>query len=394
METLEDLSTEKDIGRFNGIVYGRTKGRFSGRNSLQEPYSVPFEITFPIEISRGTARILVEPPHFVERFVARDNILGPEFIFARGIGHASVGYSFVGQRILDPSPGFELIIRGKTMPETPPTNPADTTYTDREIIASFAGALRRRFVSRKVYSIGFSDSGSALRQVLQADYGENLFDLSFPSITTPIAPIDNRGRVIVFNTEFDFRPVDATSPNYRRYTAAGGPHITDTKNNRQQFPDPPPHGSTFPPVAGTTPINWLPFFKALFVAGDKWITEGHEPPPSAVLELTPSGNIKRNEKCNALGGIRHPALQLDEARFIGSVVRGQGWQLFGAYGSVRFVTEADFPAYLESFRRAVESLVESRLLLQKDATDLINKANLKPPNTFTINYADGLFDLG
>lgn len=392
MGTLEDLSTQKSFGSFGGIKYSRITGRFWGQNSAGEAFSVPFEVVFPT-VPQRSSRYLVEPPHFSGGLIVRDGYFGPDFIFSRGLGYASVGYSFVGKRILDPNPGFKLIIRGKSMPQPPPTSPADTEYTDREIIALFTKDIRQRFGARKMYSIGFSDSGSAVRKILQnPTYGTNLFDLSFPGLTSPMISIPNTGRVMIFNSEYDTLPpipTDPGSPDYRRYAVAGAPHIPDTECSRQFFPDP---GKVAPPVAGTTPIDWVPFFKALFVAGDQWITEGTEPPPTTLLEWTPSGNIARDETGNALGGIRHPALQLSEARFADSIIRGDGWPLFGAYGHPRFVNE--IPNYLESFRQAAGSLVRSRFLLRLDSTDMIEKASLLPPSTFTFNYAAGLFKVG
>lgn len=391
METLQDLSTQKSFGSFGGINYSRITGRFCGQNSAGEAFSVPFEVTFPT-IPQRFVRYLVEPPHFDGGLIVRDGYFGPDFIFSRGLGYASVGYSFVGKRILDPNPGFPLIIRGKTMPQPPP-GPGDTEYTDREIIALFTKHIRQRFGAKKIYSIGISDSGSAVRQILQHPlYGMNLFDLSFPGLTSPMISIPNTGRVMIFNSEYDTRPpipTDPGSPDYRRYVVAGAPHIPDTEYTRGFFPAP---GTVAPPVAGTTPIDWVPFFKAIFVAGEQWITAGTEPPPSTLLEWTPSGNIARDEKGNALGGIRHPALQLSEARFIDSIIRGNGWQLFGAYGHPRFVNQ--IPNYLDSFTQAADSLVDSRFLLRQDSRDMIAKASLIPPSTFTINYADGLFNFG
>lgn len=389
MATLEDRS-QKPFGTFGGITYLQIKGRFTGENSAGEAFSVPFEITFPKPPQR-VQRFLLEPAHFDAGLLVRDGYVGPDFIFSRGFYHASVGYSFVGKRILDPNPGFPLLIRGKSMPQPPP-GPGDTEYTDREIIALFTKELRHRYAAHRIYGIGITDSGSAIRGVLQASYGQNLFDLSLPGLTAPLSAILNTGRVIVFNGEFDARKVDATNDaawNYRRYAVAGAPLIPDTKFSRAFFPAP---GTFAPPVAGTTPIDWVPFFKALLLAGDLWITKGTEPPPSAVLEWTASGNIVRDEKGNAVGGIRHPAVELSEARFADSIIRGDLWQSFGGYGHL--TPPNQIPTYLESFTQATDSLVQSRLLLREDSIDWIAKASLNPPSTFTINYALGLFNFG
>jgi hypothetical protein len=344
----------------------------------------------------GIGRLIVEPPHFTSGLLAREGFLGPEFLFGQGFIHASVGYSHFRQRILDPNPGFEVLVNGQPAPSPPPppAPPLWEPYTDREIIADFARALRQNPYGlvgsiEKVYVLGFSDSGDAVRRILEAEYGQNLFDLWFPGTIAPFNPIEGRGQVIVFNTEADFQPVNAVSPSYRRYVAAGCPHIPDIEFTRQQFPGPFP-----PPVTGTTPLNWNPFMRALFVAGDSWVTEGQEPPPSTVLELTPSGEIARDEKGNARGGIRHPALELGEGHFIASQ-NISGWTLFGGYDQVSSIGDAgfftDFNSYKVEFGNAAKALCDAGFLLKDDEKNLRKNAKLMPPFTFTQNYQAGRF---
>lgn len=75
--------------------------------------------------------------------------------------------------------------------------------------------------------------------------------------------------IIVINIDADFDALwssDSEFPQYRYYAIAGGPHAS---------------------IAGTTPINWLPFARALFIAGDEWVRNGTPPPASEKLNSFP-----------------------------------------------------------------------------------------------------------
>ena len=392
MGNLERPRASEEVGRFGRVEYVRHRGRFTG-STARGPYSVPYEVTAPLNAVGGNNRLVFEPPHFADGLNVRNVILGPRSIFGRGFAHASVGYGNNGLAILDARPGFEVVLAGR------PYSPAPPVVEDFEIMAQFVGALRENphnLVGRveKVYGIGFSNSGRAVREVLRQPFGQNLFDFSIPGNTGPFNSLPGRGRVMVFNTEFDWVPVNETSPDYRRYAVAGGPHIPDCEELREQIP-PGPQGP--PPIAGTTPLNWLPFLRALFVAGDRWVTEGVEPPPSVVLKLTPAGDqIARDARGNALGGIRHPALELGEARFLASVGRQPGnWRLYGGYDNVVSVGapgfQKNFGQYVKAFNAAAKALERAGLLLDEDERRLSRQAMLNPQATFTQNYQAGLF---
>lgn len=394
MSNIEKPLSQANAGVFNRINYVLYKGRFAGTTS-HGTFSVPYEITAPAEPAEGNRRILLDVPHFSNGPISRRAILGPEFLFGSGFSHASVGYSTIRKRILDPKPGFDIVI-----PDADPEEPR----TDREIITLFASALRTNPFNlvgniQKVYAIGFSDAGNAVLKILNQPYGRDAFDLSFPCISDiGSEPVPVSGKVIVYNTEWDFTPIKGNAPNYRWYAGAGCPHISDSEQSRQIFPGSP---TPLPPVKGTTPINWDPFMKALFIAGDRWVTEGQEPPPTALLRTTPAGQIMRDAKGNALGGIRHPALEVGEAKFIASIERPIGdppsdtWPLFGTYENVRSIGDADFfknfGQYVKAFDDAAKNLSRAGFLLKEGEKDLTGKAKLRPQSTFTQNYQAGLF---
>lgn len=399
MSNVESPLHQESAGTFGRLSYTRHRGRFTGETS-QGPFSVPYEITAPSTPAEGNGRLLVEVPHFSDGVIARVSILGAEFLFGRGFSHAAVGYSTFGKRILDPAPGFEIVIAGVSF------NPSQP-QTDREIVTQFAAALRgnpSQLVGsvERVYGIGFSDSGGALHRILNEAHGRDAFDLSFPCVSS-IAPVHRpapvSGKVIVYNTEFDFRPVQGEAPNQRWYVGAGCPHISDSEDSRKLFTGPP--RSPLPPVRGTTPLNWDPFMKALFIAGDRWVTEGRQPPPTTLLDLNPAGQIRRDAKGNALGGIRHPALEVGEAKFNATVNLAvpkpppPSWPLFGGYEQVRSIGDADFfknvGQYVKAFGAAARALVSAGFLLDEDEKDLTRKAKSDPSSTFTRNYQAGRF---
>jgi hypothetical protein len=398
MSNIESPLNKETAGTFNRVNFVRYKGRFTGETS-QGKFSVPYEITAPSP-TEGNLRLLIEVPHFNDGVIARVDILGAEFLFGRGFSHAAVGYSTIGNRILDPNPGFEIVIASVGVNPNQP-------QTDREIITQFAGALRGNPFNlvgdiKKVYSIGFSDSGSALHRVLNEAHGRDAFDLSFPCIASlsPVhRPAPVSGKVIVYNTEYDFRPVEGESPNQRWYAGAGCPHISDSEHSRKLFAGPPQ--SPLPPIKGTTPINWSPFMKALFIAGDRWVTEGQQPPPTTLLKLTTASQVERDAVGNALGGIRHPALEVGEAKFISPAVLPVPvppppvWRLFGGYEQVRSIGDAGFfknvGQYVKAFDAAAKALGRAGFLLDEDEKDLTRKAKLNPSSTFTQNYKAGLF---
>jgi len=396
MSRIEPPTSSQNIGTFNNVTYVRHKGRFTGK-TVEGNFAVPYEITSPSNFADRNATVVFEPPHFTSGPIARDVVLGPAFLFNRSLRHASVGYSNVGQRILNPAPGFTPIIQGKEIKVIPPGAPGE--ITDCNILRQFAQTLREStppFLGRveKIYGIGFSDSGNTVQHVYGL-FGHKLFDISFPCTAPYHPPVKPAGAnpIIVFNAESDFDVETVPDPaftNYRWYAVAGGPHIPDNPLTRTVFNEepPPPHPGFNPPapplIAGTTPLNWVPFIKALFVAGHEWVSNRTQPPASAVLKVGPRGLLARDEVCNAIGGIRHPALELKEATFIASVARGRRWELFGGYSGLR--TFSNFDTYKELFRNATENLVKARFLLKAAASVLNHRATLQPPATYTINY--------
>ena len=251
--SIQPPTTSDNIGTFNKIAYVRHRGRFIGKTE-SGAFDVPYEITLPSSPDEGNGIFVFEPPHSFGGPVGDDSFLGSDFLFANGFSHASVGFGnatdeVTGTEILQQ---FALALRQKT--------------------SFFAGQVDR------IYAVGFSDSANTLLSVYEP-FGHRVFDLTFVCVPDYFEPIKIKGEnpMIVINVDADLDALwspGSDSSQYRYYwyywyyAIAGGPHIPDT-------------------VAGTTPINWLPIARALFIAGDEWVRNGTPPPASGKVNLAP-----------------------------------------------------------------------------------------------------------
>jgi hypothetical protein len=159
---------------------------------------------------------------------------------------------------------------------------------------------------------------------------------------------------------------EITYPSYRLYEIAGAPHIPGA------------------------PLDWTPVLRAVFSAGDRWITEGLEPPTSTFIEATTSGEIDpvyametgiaRDENLNAKGGIRLPdlaigsrqyiAVDINDFPYVGLIHELQCEPLTD--GATRF---ADHEEYLNRFLQETDRLVAEGFLLPGDAEQLLQAAS-------------------
>lgn len=388
---IEPPVSREEVGQFNNIAYVKYGGRFTGDTPCGR-FDVPYEITAPANPRQASGVCLFEPRHATGGTAAL-NSLTRNFIFGRAISHATVRHRTFRLGGLDADPVTDLTVCGDAFPRP-------GAGSDTDILHKFALALRNStpaFMGRvsHLYAAGVSDSGDTVHDIYQT-FGHQVFDITFAFTARYFDPGNVRRQhpIFVVNTEADFNHLAAPRPDlpaYRVYGVAGAAHICDSVPGREAFPDPPKAGSPAPAVAGTTPINWLLVARALFAAGDQWVRSGVLPPPSNTLSADARGNIMRDARGNALGGIRHPALEAGEATFMASVVRG-GWPHFGGYGSPKRLQASEFPGYVESFTRAANALVAARFLLRPAADTLIASARLHPPDTFTLNYMQGRLD--
>jgi hypothetical protein len=220
-----------------------------------------------------------------------------------------------------------------------------------------------------------------------------VLDFSFLFVPTlyqeTYSPHEDANNIMVFLAESDLvraallgahtDTLCGSSLTYRAYEVAGGPHIPDVPWIRDLN-----WGSE-----NTTPLDWTPVARALFLAGHRWTTEGMEPPPNACITRAPDQidpvylaetGIARDENGNALGGIRMPDLEVGRGQYI-ALDPLSFWGLFGTWhdlkceplpgGSIRFRNHG---AYVSQFTHHANKLVAQGYLLPVDADRLISDA--------------------
>lgn len=366
---------------YNGVDFIRYAGRFVS-TTPDKAYDAPFEIVVPDDLSVSNGRLFFEPYHHVSQAGVRDFYFGSDFLFKRGFMHAAVCW----QGSDDPD---HICAPFEGDPET-----------SEQIIIDFVNALKasdRSAVTGQVdyvYTGGYSSVAQILLSLLRTPKGDGLFDLSIPltsgwplpvqefaplpeTMPETLIPAPEAGKVMMVNVEADVVMYNATvlrgddsQPNYRVYEIAGGAHVPA-------------------PLYDTTGVMWLPILRALFVAGDQWVTEGMAPPTSTFIEVVPTDEsdpvydiptgIQRDENLNALGGIHMPDLVLGRAQFVAADL--EVWPKIGKAidltcepltdGSPRFES---YDSYVKQFRDELEALVAARFILPDEVAGLIQAA--------------------
>ena len=394
------IDTSESFGTFDNVEYIVYQGRFTG-TAGGETFSAPFEIVAPADPSQGNGRVVLEPFHpslnhlagegmggplgpatSVHGPIVRNRFLGKAFLFGHGFSHAGICLQ-KDDRACEGFVGAPEMLAGMGF------------------IVSFAQALKAGQAAKMVgdieylYSVGFAASADPLDDLLQGPLGQGLFDLSLLISNgwsyglvrlpeTPEIPVPaGAGRVMVLLSESDVVRYgtllrdDVTQPHYRSYEVAGGPQVSAGRPSS---------------LRGVTGVDWTPVLRALFVAGDRWVSEGIEPPPSTSLDEVVAGEIDplhtfdygiaiaRDANLNAVGGVRVPYLELGQGQFVAIEGRDR-FNLAGTFldlacepladGGVRF---ADHEAYVEQFVAETERLMGEGFLLQDDADVMIEWA--------------------
>ncbi|MEM7130964.1 MAG: alpha/beta hydrolase domain-containing protein [Chloroflexota bacterium] len=389
-------------GTFGSTAYFRTLGTVEG-SGASGPYIAPFEIIAPVDAIDTNGRVVLEPLHFIGGAIARNDYLTQDFLFGQGFSSAGI--------CLQQSAPF--------VPEHPCAEFSGEAGMEAEIVAAFAKALRENSAlsavvgqANTLYATGVAATVNPLHSLILSDEGQSIFELSLfvatgwplpfgppPATLEDYMPPMNSGRVLALTTESDIfqyngaglRIDDLGHSTYRLYEIAGGPHIADTPGTRARFVGPPQ--SPFPSIADTTPLDWSPVLRAMFVAGDQWVVDGIEPPASVYLERAAEDEIDsvykkatgiaRDENLNALGGIRLPDLALGRGQFIAAdaVLMPEPPHMMGGFvdlkctpladGSIRF---PDHDEYIRQYAEFTEQLVSESFLLTEDAEAMIEAA--------------------
>ena len=378
----------KALGTFNGVAYTQYNGQFVGTTAGD--YAVGFEIVAPTDPTQGNGITVVETMHVMGATVGRDAYFTPAFFYSRGFSYAGIWWH---PAEVDPFAGY-------------------SAEEANQILHNFGLALRQDPAMQEMvgpvkhlYAYGVSKATEPLL-TLVASPAATLYDLtlmivpSWPGGTLELCPTANR--VMVFNVEADrimstlsggnVQALRGSSDVYRSYEVAGGPHMPDGPWTRAA-------GVAFGTTSeGTTPLDWAPVLRALFIAGHLWTTEGVAPPPSTHLYDAPFGQvdplyasvysmdlvtgINRDAMGNALGGIRMPDLALGRGVYIPSDPASFFGGLFGAFldkqcepmadGSPPFASHADYVAKVTA---QVQALASQGFLLTEDADRLIAQAS-------------------
>ncbi len=319
-----DASTLSAIshGTFNSVEYTRYEAMFDGVSSNGRPYRVPCQIITPRDPEDGCGLLLFDwlVPSTIPTAVGQEQAdarytMTDDFLFGLGISYATVRCDPAGL--------------GTSSPIPDPTRPWSDGLLDTssefitsagdefDIVADYVKALRTDPVTlqrlgtiTRTAAFGYSASGYKLRGLLRLKMGVGLFNFSLVGGTgngydhpagnkigyssSEKAPLAGVGLEIDFQSETDGVAFDAhktrhEEPNYRVYQFAGAAHIRDVDAAEFGLADP----------ENANPADWVPFFRALFVAGDKWC-DGISPPPSIWLGAPNDPTIVRDAKGNAL----------------------------------------------------------------------------------------------
>jgi hypothetical protein len=377
-------------GTWGGIEYDQYAGVFEGATSTGA-FRVPYRITAPADPSQGNGKVVVEPSHFAVGLEMLNSNLGRELLLSRGFAHAGIGWGVLGNRILDRSvPG--TFIEGGTERYYKRTDDEIVTDFGRALTtdaraAGMLGALQRRYV------VGLSDSANLVVRLVSSGLANGVFDLALPYVAeradnawindpqSTIAAGGFAGKVIAVNSEAEDPKglVDrGIAPlRYRSYMVAGTPHVSL---------EPTEPGLT----AGNTPATSLPQLRAHFIQGDAWVTSAAPPPTSTRLRTTNGSVIDRDASGNAISEdvsvalvARLPFVELGEAHYISGFRGG-----FDNVKTIAGLGFADHASYLSAFGDALEAYATAGFILPDDADDMLARAAVCPPLTYSEVYRD------
>ena len=366
-DDIEAPVTARPAGSFDGVDYVQYDGVFAGHTSTGA-FRVPYRITAPVNPGDGNGAVVVEPPHFATGLGTLEFQLGRDFLLGRRFTHAGVGYSTTSfgpgldKRILDPTVPGTYIEGGF----------ADGVgRTDDEIVADFARALAtdadaQAMVGevRDTYLTGYSDAAGVPLRLVASGQADGVFELALPfTVESPVDPqaalgegkFDGKLLIVNSASEDSSNLVDsgAHPDQYRFYAVAGTPHVSDP---------------LVPLLSNeTTPASWIPALRAHFLQAHRWVRNRVAPPPSSGVD----------------DGPRLPFVELGEAVFHPGFL--------GSYDHVKTIIQLGFAthrAYAKAFNAAVDAYARAGSILPDEASEMMRRASLCPPLTYTETYRD------
>ncbi len=309
-------------GTFRGVQYTRYEAMFDGISSNKRPYRVPCQIVAPQHPQHGRGLLLFDwlVPSVIPTAIGQEQadaryIMTDNFLFGLGISYATVRCNpeGIGTRspISDPTrPWSDGLLDTSSEFITSPGDEFDIVVDYVTALRTDPVALQRLGRINRTAAFGYSASGWRLRGLLRIQMGKGLFDFSLVGGTgngydhpkkneivfsdSEKAPRAGAGLEIDFQSEFDVIALGAhltrhEESNYRAYQLAGASHIRDIDVVEFGLPDP----------EKANPAMWVPFVRALFVAGNNWC-DGIAPPPSIWLGAQDDPEIARDANGNAL----------------------------------------------------------------------------------------------
>jgi hypothetical protein len=113
----------------------------------------------------------------------------------------------------------------------------------------------------------------------------------------------------------------------------------------------------------------------------RWVMEGVAPPRAARLEVDDAGtDFQKDERGNAVGGIRTPWVDVPAALYGGLGQRGDSFAfLFGVTvpydeATLAVLYPGGKPEYLERFERALDAAIDAGFLLPEDRAEILGVA--------------------
>ena len=401
-------------GTFAGVPYTRYEAMFEGVTANNRPFRVPCQIIAATNDGEGSGLLLFDwlVPSTIPTAVGQEQAdarytLTDEFLFGQGVAYATV-------RCQAEAIGTQSPVSNSTRPWSDDLLDTSSEFIvsagdEFDIVVAYLSALRTDPLAvdalgpiQRRAAFGYSASGYRLRGLLRMRAGIGQFDFSLVGgagngFSHPTGngvgyssserdPLDGAGLEIDFQSETDVLVLGAhktrrESPNYRCYQFAGAAHLRDVDALEFGLADP----------SSANNADWVPFFRALFVAGNNWC-DGVEPPQSIWLGAPNDAQIVRDANGNALvthvGGLpvpttayRLPAVAVGENQyipfapsFIDGTFLGDFRALAGGHVdlSANFTSHADYVAQITLHASWLQSL---GYLLAEDADTIVGAAS-------------------